>query len=367
MLPAMRQARGLSLLGALALLVLAGGAPLAADSSITRERVVTKLADGVYEIRHQDPLYGWVNGNTTVVVGSREALVVDACSVAWAAREDIAEIRRWTDRPVRYLLNTHWHHDHSAGNRDYLEAFPGLAIVAHVDTRRMLDATSPHVPAQVLAQAAEARARYEKQLATGKGDDGKPLSPQGRTLAEQQLAALPAVVADAKSWIYQAPTLTFERELVIDLGGREVRIAHLGRGNTGGDAIAYLPKEKILIAGDLVVHPVPYTFDGYPAEWIQTLDRLAALDAETIVPGHGEVLHDKKYVHQLRDLMASVVRQVEAALAANPDVALDEVKKKVDVAASRDAILGDDRRDAPFFDYAMGSLVELAYHEAKQR
>ncbi|HXO41969.1 MAG TPA: MBL fold metallo-hydrolase, partial [Thermoanaerobaculia bacterium] len=255
----MRQARGFSILGALALLVFAGGPPLAADSSMTRERVVTKLADGVYEIRHQDPLYGWVNGNTTVVVGNREALVVDACSVAWAAREDIAEIRRWTERPVRYLLNTHWHHDHNAGDRDYLDAFPGLAIVAHVETRRMLDATSPHVPAQVLAQAGEARARYQKQLATGKGDDGKPLGPQGRTLAEQQLAALPAIVADAKSWVYQAPTLTFESELVIDLGGREVRIAHLGRGNTGGDAIAYLPKEKILIAGDLVVHPVPYT------------------------------------------------------------------------------------------------------------
>ena len=59
----------------------------------------------------------------------------------------------------------------------------------------------------------------------------------------------------------------------------------LGRGNTGGDAVVYLPKEKIVIAGDLVVYPIPYVYDGYPSEWIQTLQNLGQLDADTIVPG----------------------------------------------------------------------------------
>ncbi len=85
---------------------------------------------------------------------------------------------------------------------------------------------------------------------------------------------------------------------MIDVGNREVQIKFLGRGNTAGDAVVYLPKEKIVVAGDLIVYPIPYIYDGYPTEWIQTLQNLAQLDADSIVPGHGPILHDKTYVCQ---------------------------------------------------------------------
>lgn len=89
------------------------------------------------------------------------------------------------------------------------------------------------------------------------------------------------------------PEVTFDHELHIDLGNREVQLKYLGRGNTVGDAIAYLPKEKLLIAGDLVDSPVPYLYGGYPLEQIDTLKKMAALDFDTLVPGHGEVLRGK--------------------------------------------------------------------------
>ena len=92
---------------------------------------------------------------------------------------------------------------------------------------------------------------------------------------------------------FQSATLTFEHDFTVDLGNREVQVKFLGRGNTSGDAVAYLPKERIVVAGDLVVHPIPYIYDGYPTEWIQTLQNLAQLDADSIVPGHGPILHDK--------------------------------------------------------------------------
>ena len=309
--------------------------PLFADSARTTERTITKLADGVYAIRHVDPLPGWVHGNTTVIIGSREVFVVDSCQFPSAAREDIAQIRKWTDKPVRYLLNTHWHLDHAGGNAAYMEAFPGLAVIAHVETKRMLDDQVPQMVAQI-----------------------------GR---DEGVAKNAALLADAKSFVYQPPTLTFRDALTIDLGGREVQVLHLGRGNTGGDAVVYLPKEKIVVTGDLVVHPVPFTFDGYPTEWAATLDKLAALDAETIVPGHGEVMHDKKYIIQLRDLMNAVVAQIHAQLHTNSEASLDEVKKGVNVQQQRDEILGGDTADAGFFNYALGSFIAYAYHEAKQR
>lgn len=341
--------------------------PLLGDSSSTPERSVTKLAEGVYEIRHEDPPLGFVNGNTTVIIGSREVFVVDSCSVASAAQEDIAQIRKWTDKPVRYLLNTHWHHDHNAGNIDYRDAFPGLAIVAHAETKAMLDATSPTVAAGIIKSAIEARSAIEKALQSGIGSDGKPLTDARRKRGEKMLADSTKVIDDAKNYKYAGPTLAFRDELIIDLGDRIVEVKQLGRGNTGGDAVVYLPKEKILVTGDLVVHPVPYTFDGYPSEWIGTLDKLAAVDADVIVPGHGDVEHDKKYILQLRNLMKSIVTQVDTQVHINHDVSLDDVKKSVDIKKQREEILGGDEANGSFFDYAMDSFVGLVYNEAKQR
>src|SRR5438105_3933419 len=85
-------------------------------------RKVTQLAQGVYAIQHEP------NGNTTVIIGDRQVLVVDTCFLPSAAREDIAQIRNWTDRPVSFVLNTHFHNDHNLGNRAYMDAFPALTI-----------------------------------------------------------------------------------------------------------------------------------------------------------------------------------------------------------------------------------------------
>ncbi|HEY2093990.1 MAG TPA: MBL fold metallo-hydrolase [Thermoanaerobaculia bacterium] len=340
--------------------------PLFADTAYTVERTVTKLADGVYAIRHEDPLPGWANGNTTVIIGSRDVFVVDSGQFPSVAREDIAQIRQWTDKPVRYLLNTHWHLDHAGGNAAYMEAFPGLAVVAHAQTKEMLDNEVQFMLGGMPATIHDSQQQAEKALRSGKVDD-RPLSDAGRKMRERGLARSATLLDDVKNFVYQPPTLTFRDELTIDLGGREVQVKFLGRGNTGGDAVVYLPKEKILATGDLVVHPIPYMFDGYPVEWSSTLDRLAALDTETIVPGHGDVMHDKKYIFQLRDLMRSVVRQVEAQLRTNFEMPLDDVKKAIDVKQQRDEILAGDTAEAGFFDYSLSEFIGYAYHEAKQR
>jgi cyclase len=100
----------------------------------------------------------------------------------------------------------------------------------------------------------------------------------------------------------------------------------------------YLPKEKILAAGDLLVHPIPYTFDGYPAEWAQTLQRMALLDAVTIVPGHGAVQHDKVFLNLTADLLQSAVDQVRARIRqiGHPGFhSVDDVKASVDLTPFR--------------------------------
>src|SRR4030088_2773638 len=83
-----------------------------ADSSTTTQRAVTQLANGIYEIRHPDAPDTFPQGNTTVIIGEKSVMVIDSCLLPSSAREDVEQIRKWTDKPVTYLLNTHWHFDH---------------------------------------------------------------------------------------------------------------------------------------------------------------------------------------------------------------------------------------------------------------
>src|SRR6476646_2523 len=96
--------------------------PALADSIATHERTVTKLAEGIYEIRHPDAPDTFPQGNTTVIVGDRGVFVVDSCLLPSSAREDITQIKKWTDKPVMFLLHTHWHFDHTLGNATYAAA-----------------------------------------------------------------------------------------------------------------------------------------------------------------------------------------------------------------------------------------------------
>jgi hypothetical protein len=114
--------------------------PLLAEPN---ERRLTKLADGVYAIEHKNLNDGNPSGNTTVIIGEREVFVVDSCYRPSSAAEDIAQIRQWTDKPVGYLFNTHFHNDHNNGNKTYLNALPSLAIIAQEETKKDMDLIQP--------------------------------------------------------------------------------------------------------------------------------------------------------------------------------------------------------------------------------
>lgn len=335
----------------------------AGASVSTRERTTTKIAEGVYVIRHKDAPDDFPQGNTTVVIGEREAFVVDSCYLPSSAREDIADIRRWTDKPVRYLLNTHWHYDHTRGNGAYAEAFPSLSIIAHVDTRRMMEARDPSYPVRY----AERQAALQAQLDSGKGADGKALAAADRTTLAQTFVGQRAVLQEYEGYVDWLPDVRFDHELDVDLGNREVRVLHLGRGNTAGDAVVSLPAEKIVITGDVLVHPVPYCFGGYPSDWIGTLEALKGLGAETIVPGHGEIQHDDAYVNRVIGLLKTVTSRVQSEVARRPATKVEDLQKAIDTTALRQEFAGDDKDNREFFDQSIAKLIETARSEAVAR
>lgn len=352
----------------LALLIVATAA--FADSSSEKERTTTKIGEGIYVIRHKDAPNGFPQGNTTVIIGDRDVLVVDSCYLPSSAREDIAQIRQWTEKPVRYLLNTHWHADHTRGNGVYAEAFPSLSIIAQTATRELIKGYYADHPENAVVVARRGVEIYKRYLDTGKTDDGTVLNDEDKKQVREVLAGIDSVTAEFKSLIPVLPNITFEKELDLNLGNREVQIKFLGRGNTAGDAVVFLPKERILIAGDLVVHPGPYMGSGFPTEWSKALEKMIETNPEVVVPGHGEILHGTAYLSQVNEMVKTVVAQVrETYYRLTISATLTDVQKAIDKDALKQRFGGYFKDDAqngePYLD--LDGLVKVTYEEIQPR
>ena len=339
--------------------------PVSADTTSTKDRTITKLADNIYEIRHPDAPDTFPQGNTTVIIGDKSVLVVDSCLLPSSAQADIDQIRKWTKKPVTFLVNTHWHFDHTLGNQTYAQAFPGIQIIAQNNTQKIIADFNPGAVARYPTR----EARFKKILAENKAADGYALSDAERKDYEHAIVGLAPVVAEMKTTAQLVPNVSFDRELNIDLGNRPVEIRFIGRGNTAGDTIVYLPKEKILMTGDLVDHPAPYFFGGFPVDQVTTLETLASFEATTVVPGHGDVLHDKTYIVQLIDLLKAVNDAVEKEV--NDGKTLEEVQaslpKTFDVKSWKNKLVGDNVEDGEFFDQTFAGLVKGSYNQIKTR
>jgi glyoxylase-like metal-dependent hydrolase (beta-lactamase superfamily II) len=159
------------------------------------------------------------------------------------------------------------------------------------------------------------------------------------------------------------PDLTFERELIVRLGRREVRVLFLGKGNTAGDTVVHVPDAKVVVTGDLLVFPTPYGYGCHPEAWIETLDRLMALEATAIVPGHGPIQRDWEYAKKVKSLLAALRTQVAVAVAEGATV--EETRQRVTLEDFGKSFAGQDwERTRAFRDFFVASAVERAYQEA---
>jgi len=323
----------------------------------------------VYVIQHRDALPDFPQGNTTVVVGTRSVLVVDSGYLPSTAREDIEEIRRWTDRPVQTLVLTHGHTDHTSGTGVYARAWPGLRIVAHRETRTLMARYTPGYPELFARRTAE----LKRTLDSGKDEDGASIKPEQLSAIRDDVRAREAITEDLRSTGENPlPDVTFEQgSLSFDLGERIVQVRFLGRGNTAGDLVVFLPAERIAIVGDILVSPVPYTCSGFPVDWIGTLDAVAALQPAVIVPGHGELMRDLTYLRTFQELLTTVVRQVDSIFQRIPgggQASLEKARKAVDVSAFRGKFPAGNQYNRDFFGRSVPNcLVRNVYSQLAPR
>lgn len=339
-----------------------------AQSVSTTERKVTKIADGVYAIQHPDAPNGFPQGNTTVVIGKEKVLVVDACYFPSSAKKDLDQIKEWTDKPVAYLINTHGHLDHNNGNYVYRDAFPGIAIISHPEAKKMISNDNKEGINAFLNKYVT----LKKQTETGKDDNGKIIDEKEMETTKQYVESRIEVYSEFQKIKLTPPNTDITNEMKIDLGERKVEIKFLGKGNTEGDIVVYLPEEKIIAAGDLVVSPVPYAFGSYPSEWIKTLQQIIDLDVQAIIPGHGLVIRDNSYLEQIISVVNLVIAEVQKEVnkRSNPsgvaptEEEINSVIKSIDWSEIKNQFCKGDQENEKFFERSMiNGLIKATFAE----
>tara|TARA_Y100000814_G_scaffold42966_1_gene26882 strand:- start:636 stop:1712 length:1077 start_codon:yes stop_codon:yes gene_type:complete len=270
---------------------------------VTETHVFEELADGVYFATST----GIVNiaSNALVVVNDEDVLVVDSHITADAARELLKSIAVLTPKPVKYLVNTHFHFDHAHGN----QVFPADAtIIGHRYTRQKLmeDPLSGATYQVIGSPAAQSVLLSSLGESIEASDDS-----EARAALEQQKAALERHIIALEEVIPTPPTLTFEDRMSVRSGDREIQLLHLGRGHTAGDVVVYLPAERVMFTGDLLYPGAPYLGDGFADEFPDTLERVKALEVDYIAGGHGALMRDKLVIERSQAYLRMYWNQVE--------------------------------------------------------
>jgi len=338
-------------------LALALAAALVATAIDAREPVFETVAPGVTAVLQPEG-FEVDDANALVIATSRGVVVVDAPADREIVEKTLEKIAAQSEHPVRYVVNTHWHTDHTQSNHLYRARFgEAMTIVGH-------KSLTHDVPERASAMIHEERERLieivpkaEAQLAKGLSLGGEELDEAGRA---RQRAAIDEARTKADAYtdlVILAPDLTYEKEMTLHLGGTEIRLLHFG-AHTEGDTVVYLPQHKVLATGDLL-DIMPFAGHGFPSQWVETLEAIEDLDFDTIVPGHGPVYRGKAQLLMLRDYFQTIVDGVEAAVAAAKSV--DETVEAIDLSHFRKALAGDDAKLQRNFDHFAPEAVRRAY------
>lgn len=209
--------------------------------------------------------------NTGVIIGDTGVMVIDAQATPVMAKDVIAKIRTVTDKPIRYVMLTHYHAVRVLGASGY----GAQEIIASQDT-------------------------YDLIVERGAQDMKSEIERFPRLF--RAVESVPGL-----TW----PTMTFERDMTVWMGKLEIRLSQVGRGHSKGDTIVWLPAEKVLFSGDVVEFgATPYAGDAYFSDWPTTLANVAAFKAEKLVPGRGAALKNAAQVKQGIDETAAFIADV---------------------------------------------------------
>jgi glyoxylase-like metal-dependent hydrolase (beta-lactamase superfamily II) len=243
-----------------------------------------KIADGVFYAT------GGGGSNNTVIVNDADVMLVDDGTTPAAARAFVDDVKLLTNKPIRYVVNTHFHYDHTDGNSVFA---PDVDILGHEFVRTAI------LTFDILHR--------------------EPfLTSQARMPAAERELIKPT-----------PPNVTYSSKMVLHKGQREIQLLFLGRGHTAGDTVVFLPRERIVCTGDLMESRLAYMGDAFFDEWVATLEALKKLDFDTVLPGHGAPFGGRSLITAFQSYLIDLVKQ--GSDLKRQGVSADEAAKRVDL------------------------------------
>lgn len=325
---------------------------------------VQKLASNVFGIIRKEPPGFAVDCNVTFIVNEKDVVMVDANIGPESVKASLRALRKITNKPVRYVIETHYHDDHLGGNPTVRAMYPGVEFIGSTTAAHNLDVFGRPTRKQMIEAAPKFATTMRDCLKSGKDIVGTPITDEERISYRSDIRLMERYGKELPKIEIIPPTLTVADHLTLHRPGRDIEIVNLGNAHTSSDLVVWLPKEKIAIVGDIVVWPVPLVGNpqSHVTEWPATLDRIRALHPALIVPGHGPVMKDDSYLQTLSKLFTSVTEQVKAGLAKGEKE--QDLFKSVDVKAIRDQMCGTSQvRKVLFANYSRIPAIQAVVTE----
>jgi cyclase len=286
---------------------------------------IQKVASGVF-FAHAHP-QALINCNAAIFVRSQDVVVVDAHSKPSAASSLIAQIRREvTPNPVRYVINSHFHWDHTQGNHAYRARGGPIDFIATSATKQLmtdlavarLKASIDGVPPQIEAMR-ERRARSK--------------STAEKAFCADQIAQLQAYMMELKDYTLELPTITFDDSYELKDPAFDLHLGFHGHAHTAGDVFVHCPQRRAMATGDASHCFLPFIADGFPHIWPGTIDKVSKMDFQFQLPGHGPFQTDHTVMINQRNYIEELTARVEEGRKAGQTVA--EMQQRITVASLR--------------------------------
>jgi glyoxylase-like metal-dependent hydrolase (beta-lactamase superfamily II) len=344
-------------------------AAAAAQTSVYgHPQAAERVTDRLHVMRQPDRVWSAVVGNVAIIEQSDGVVLFDTGASLADGKRVVSQVKALTRKPVKAVVLSHWHGDHPMGLPAILEQWPRVRIIATTPTAAGLREIMSKNVGLLRPDPALDAAKYQRAIATAERSEESARNPE-LSLKERQEFAIEAHYLRARASEGRGSYIVLPTEIVSDRLTLRDRVApielqFLGRANTDGDLVAWLPRQKAVIAGDVVVAPIPFGFNSYPSDWIDVLKKLKALNFSYLVPGHGKVQKDQVYLDQLIGALGDVRTQVRdlAAQGLTPE----EVQSRVaHDNQTRIFTNGDPWITRLFKNYWLDPITSSAYREAK--
>jgi len=253
---------------------------------------IEKAADGIYAAVARGRAL--INSNAAIFENDKDLLIVDAHSAPSAVFALVAQIRREiTAKPVRYVVATHLHGDHTQGLPGYKQIAPSADIIASTKTRNLMVEAGPSRLKSAVDAIPASIENLTRRLAAAK-------TAAEKAWCQEMISQSRAFLEEMRNVAVELPNVTFDDHLTLHDKAHDLHLSFRGRGHTAGDIVVFCPSKKVVASGDLLHSFFPTIGDGYPREWPGTLRSIQELEFQKVIGGHGSVLDRPGRAAQMR-------------------------------------------------------------------